>query len=108
MAERERKRKTKPVRKPLKFGMSMIHVGGPLFGRRRRHPNDVEFRVVLERDPKTRTWVAEAPGVAGAYTQGSTQAQALARLREVFELLRETDGIPSQPTVEFTTLRVEA
>jgi predicted RNase H-like HicB family nuclease len=68
----------------------------------------VEFQIVLERDPETGTWVAEAPGVNGAYTQGATKEEALANLREVFELLRETSGIPLQPAVEFAKLNVEA
>ena len=50
----------------------------------------VEFDVVLERNPTTGVWVAEAPGVPGCYTQGQTREEALKNIREALLLLRET------------------
>ena len=66
----------------------------------------MEFDVVLEMNPETGTWVAEAVGVPGAYTQGRTREEALANIREAIQLIKETEGLPTRSHVEL--VRVEA
>jgi predicted RNase H-like HicB family nuclease len=68
----------------------------------------VEFDVILERNPSTGTWVAEVLGVPGSYTQGANRKEALANIREVLLLLKDTDGLPTNLRVEFAKVRVEA
>ena len=64
----------------------------------------MKWDVVLERNPETGVWIAEVVGVPGCYTQGATKAEALRNLREAFELVRATHGLPPQPEVEFTSI----
>lgn len=72
------------------------------------HLSDVEFDIVLEKNPETGVWIAEAPGVPGCYTQGESKEEALANIREVLELLRETHELSGPPHVEFARVRIEA
>lgn len=72
------------------------------------HESNVEFDVVLERNPETGVWIAEVPGVPGCYTQGSTRKEVLVNIREALELVRQTDGLPARLHVEFAKVRVEA
>lgn len=66
----------------------------------------VEFDVVLERNPETGIWVAEAVGIPGAYSQGGTREEALESVREAIRLIKATDGLPARPHVEL--VRIEA
>lgn len=74
----------------------------------REHLPLVEFDVVLEKNPDTDVWIAEAPGVPGCYTQGASRQEALDNIREVLTLLKETEGLAAPPHVEFAKVRVEA
>jgi len=61
----------------------------------------MKFWVTLERDEKGFI-VAECPALPGCVSQGRTEAEALANVREAIELSLETrgrDGIPTQITV---------
>ncbi|HLE47208.1 MAG TPA: type II toxin-antitoxin system HicB family antitoxin, partial [Candidatus Thermoplasmatota archaeon] len=69
---------------------------------------DVEFDVVLERNPKTGVWVADVPGVPGAYSQGKSRDEAVAHVREALRLVIATDGIRRPPVIEFAKIRIEA
>ncbi len=51
------------------------------------------FRIVIEHDLETGTYVGEVPGWPGAYTQGASTEELLRNLREVIEVLLE-DGEP--------------
>ncbi|MHB8632746.1 MAG: type II toxin-antitoxin system HicB family antitoxin [Thermoplasmatota archaeon] len=64
----------------------------------------MQWDVVLEVNPETGVWIAEAVGVAGCYTQGKSRAEALSNIREVIELVRETEGLPTQPHVELVSI----
>jgi predicted RNase H-like HicB family nuclease len=64
----------------------------------------MEFPVILELDPETGTWVAEAVGIPGAYSQGRTRDEALKNVREAIVLVRATDGLPRLAHVELTTV----
>lgn len=64
----------------------------------------MKWDVVLEQNPTTKVWIAEAVGVPGGYTQGDSREQALANIREVLELIRETEGLPVPPHVELVSV----
>lgn len=72
------------------------------------HELPVEFTVVLERNPQTGVWVAEVPGLPGCYTQGGSRDEVLANIREVLELLKQTQELSPPRHVEFTQVRIEA
>jgi len=57
----------------------------------------MKWDVALEQNAVTGMWIAEVLGVPGCYTQGKTRAQALKNIREVIQLLKETDGLPQAP-----------
>lgn len=71
-----------------------------------RPGESMQYDVVLEKNSETGVWIAEAVGIPGAYAQGATRDEALANVREVIRLIKETDGLPAPPHVEF--VRVEA
>jgi predicted RNase H-like HicB family nuclease len=61
----------------------------------------MKFLVTLERDERGFV-VAECPALPGCVSQGRTEAEALANIREAIELSLETrgqDGIPTEITV---------
>lgn len=64
----------------------------------------MKWDVVLERNPQTGVWIAEVPGVPGGYAQGSDREEALRNIREVLELLRSTDGLPTPCHVELASV----
>jgi predicted RNase H-like HicB family nuclease len=64
----------------------------------------VKWDVVLEQNPATQTWIAEAVGVPGCYTQGATRDEALANIKEALELVRATEGLPKPPVVELVSV----
>jgi predicted RNase H-like HicB family nuclease len=43
----------------------------------------------IERDPETKLFVAEVPGIPGAHTQAETMDELMANLKEVVELCLE-------------------
>jgi predicted RNase H-like HicB family nuclease len=51
------------------------------------------FTAVVERCPDTGLYVGYVPGFVGAHSQGATQDELQANLREVIEMLLE-DGEP--------------
>jgi predicted RNase H-like HicB family nuclease len=51
------------------------------------------FSAVIERDPDTGLFVGFVPGFPGAHSQGATQDELHANLREVISMLLE-DGDP--------------
>jgi predicted RNase H-like HicB family nuclease len=58
----------------------------------------MDFRVTLERD-EAEFVVVECPTLPGCYTQGRTEAEALANIREAIQASLETrreQGIPTQ------------
>lgn len=64
----------------------------------------VRYPVVLELDPATGTWVAEVPGIPGAYSQGRDKAEALEHVREALVLALAGQGAPEGYQVEFATI----
>lgn len=62
------------------------------------------YQVILERNPATGIWVAQAVGIPGAYTQGKDRAEALANIREAIALVRETDGLPPPSHAELVDI----
>lgn len=68
----------------------------------------MEVHVVLEHNPETGVWLAEALGVPGGYTQGATRDEALENIREVLRLLRSTQELMTPPHVELARVSVEA
>jgi predicted RNase H-like HicB family nuclease len=67
----------------------------------------MKFLVTLERD-EAGFVVAECPALPGCLTQGRTEAEAIANIREAIELSLETrreQGIPTK--IEVTEVEVE-
>jgi predicted RNase H-like HicB family nuclease len=61
----------------------------------------MEYPVYLEYDLSTGTWMAVAPTFESAFTQGPTQEQALASIRELIVLALEDveeEGYPTRQT----------
>jgi predicted RNase H-like HicB family nuclease len=64
----------------------------------------MEYPVVLELDPETGYWVAEVPGIAGAYSQGKDKEEALVHVREALRLVLAEQGPPKGYRVEFSSI----
>ncbi len=67
----------------------------------------MKFLVTLERD-ESGFVVAECPALPGCLTQGRTEAEAIANIREAIEVSLETrreQGIPTE--IEVTEVEVE-
>jgi predicted RNase H-like HicB family nuclease len=55
------------------------------------------FTVVIEKCPDTGLYVGEAPGFAGAHSQGETLDEVNQNLREVIAMLLEDGAPPDGP-----------
>lgn len=50
----------------------------------------INFTVVIEKDPQTKMYVGEVPGMQGAHSQGETLDELMANMKEVIQLCLET------------------
>lgn len=55
------------------------------------------WRVVLEQDPETGDWAVWAPELPGCTSAGTSEAEALANIREAIELYLQKDPIALPP-----------
>lgn len=67
----------------------------------------VEFDVFLEQD-EDGFWIAEVPSLPGVYSQGKTQDEAVANVKEAIQAYLDTEGTPPSRSVGVQRVRVEA
>jgi predicted RNase H-like HicB family nuclease len=77
-----------------------MHVAAALPGAKRMNKT---YIAVVERDPQTGLYVGYVPGIPGAHSQGETQDELNANLREVIAMLLE-DG-EQEPETQFVGLQ---
>jgi predicted RNase H-like HicB family nuclease len=53
----------------------------------------MKWRVVLERDPKTKEWAAWCPELPGCTSAGTTEEEALENIGEAIELYLEPTAL---------------
>ena len=67
----------------------------------------MEFDVFLEQD-ETGAWIAEVPSLPGVYSQGLTEQEALANVKDAIQLYLEAEGTPPSRAISIVRVNVEA
>lgn len=65
----------------------------------RKNKNEIEFKVLIEQD-EDGIYVASVPELPGCYTQGKTLEQVRERIKEVIELVLETNKKIAKEIIE--------
>ncbi len=65
----------------------------------------MKIRVELEYDPETKGWSAVCPELPGCASQGNTEQEALANIREAIELYLEP--VPDRSTPGAKSVMIE-